>query len=251
MGEHWKRGRCLTQLARISTLQVEYDEAQELLEESLALYRPLGDKERLGWVLYLQARLLFLSGRDPAAARSLTEQSLTLLQEINNPWERAYSLVLLGQLTLQWDEQAQARDLFEEGRNAFQEAGDGAGMAEALIGLASVAAMQGDFKAAQNLYQESFSILQRIHYQELVPPCLEGLAAIAAAQGELLWAAHLWGAAEALREAIGTPIAPVYRLEYERAVAKAQDRPGNEAFARAWAEGRTMTLTVSDLHKNE
>src|SRR6266702_3925513 len=89
MGENWKRGRCFTQLARISTVQGEYDQAQGLLEQSLSLYRAMGDKERLGWVLYLQARLLFLSGRDSAAARSLTAQSLTLLQEIDNPWERA------------------------------------------------------------------------------------------------------------------------------------------------------------------
>src|SRR5260221_6497635 len=114
MDASWKRGRCLTQLARISTIQGEYNQAQKLLEESLALYRALGDKERIGWVLYLLARLLFLSERDTAAASSLTEQSLMLLQEIDNPWERAYPLVLLGQLTLQRDDQAQARALFEE-----------------------------------------------------------------------------------------------------------------------------------------
>lgn len=242
MGEYWKRGRCLTQLARIGTLQGVYDEARGLLEDSLALYRSLGDKERIGWVLYLQARLLFLSGRDPAAARSLTEQSLTLLQEINNPWERAYSLVLLGQLTLWQDEQARARDLFEEGRSAFKEAGDQAGMADALMGLANAAMVQGDFAAACDLSQESLLILQRIYYQELVPPCLEGLAAVVAAQGEPLWAARLWGAAEALREAIGTPVPPVYRLDYERVVAKARAELGNETFDRARAEGRTMTL---------
>src|SRR5207302_903497 len=88
MGEQWKRGRCLTQLARISTVQGQYEQAQGLLEESLALYRTLGDKERLGWVLYLQARQLFFSGRDSAAASGLTQQSLTLLQEIDNPWKR-------------------------------------------------------------------------------------------------------------------------------------------------------------------
>src|SRR5205814_9481615 len=38
-------------------------EGQTFLEQGLALYRALGDKERLGWVLYLQARLLFHSGR--------------------------------------------------------------------------------------------------------------------------------------------------------------------------------------------
>jgi len=241
MGENWKRGRCFTQLARISTVQGEYDQAQGLLEQSLSLYRALGDKERLGWVLYLQARLLFLSGRDSAAARSLTAQSLTLLQEIDNPWERAYPLVLLGQLSLQQDNQAQAHTLFEEGRRSFKEVGDQAGMAEALIGAASIARMQNYFAAARDLYQASFPILQRIQHQELIPVCLEGLASVRAERSELVWAAQLWGAAEALREAIGTPIPPIYRLDYERAVAKARAQLGNEDFATAWAEGRTKT----------
>ena len=60
-------------------------------------------------------------------------------------------------------------------------------------------------------------------------------------QGELVWAAHLWGAAEVLREAIGTPIPPVYRPGYERAVAKLRTQVGNETIAKEWAEGRTMT----------
>jgi tetratricopeptide (TPR) repeat protein len=229
-------------LARISTVQGEYEQAQGLLEQSLTLYRTLGDKERLGWVLYLLARLLFLSGHDIAAASSLTEQSLTLLQEIDAPWERAYPLVLLGQISLQQGEQAQARDLFEESRSAFKEVGDQAGMAEALMGLASAAKMQDNFVVARDLYQESFPILQRIQYKELIPSCLEELAAVAAEQGELVWAAHLLGAAEALREVIGTPIPPVYRLDYERTVAKARTQLGNEAFASVWAEGRTKTL---------
>jgi predicted ATPase/class 3 adenylate cyclase len=241
MGENWKRGRCFTQLARISTVQGEYEQAQGLLEQSLEIYRALGDKERLGWVLYLQARLLFLSGHDSAAASSLTAQSLTLLQEIDNPWERAYPLVLLGQLSLQQDDQAQAHALFEEGRRSFKEVGDQAGMAEALIGAASIARMQNYFAAARDLYQESFPILQRIQHQELIPVCLEGLASVIAERSELVWAAQLWGAAEALREAIGTPIPPIYRLDNERAVAKARAQLGNEAFATAWAEGRTKT----------
>jgi tetratricopeptide (TPR) repeat protein len=240
MGEQWKHGRCLTQLARMSTMQGEYEQAQGLLEQSLALYGALGDKERLSWVLYLLARLHFLSERDIAAASSLTEQSLMFLQEVDNPWERAYPLVLLGQLTLRQNNQAQARDLFEESRSSFKEVGDRAGMADALMGLASVAMMQGDFVAVRDLYQESFSILQRIQYYELLPFCLEALATVAAEQGELVRAAHLWGASEALREAIGTPIPPVYRLDYERAVAKVRAQSGNEAFARAWAEGRGM-----------
>jgi DNA-binding CsgD family transcriptional regulator len=69
---------------------------------------------------------------------------------------------------------------------------------------------------------------------------LEGLAGVVAAQGELVWAAQLWGAAEALRETIHAPIPPVERAGYERSVAKARAHLGQQAFAAAWAEGRTM-----------
>jgi tetratricopeptide (TPR) repeat protein len=244
MGENWKRGRCLTQLARISIVQGDYEQAQDLLEECLEIYRALGDKERLGWAFYLQARMLFLLGSDSVAALSLIEHSLTLLQEIDNPWARAYSLVLLGWIALQQDKPEkleQARNLFEESRSSFKEVGDQGAMAEALLGLASVVTLQGDFIAAFDLYQESFRILQSINDKEFIPSCLEGLAAVEAEQGKLISAAHLWGASEALREAIGTPIPPVYRLSHEHAVAKVHALMSNDTFDEAWAEGRRMT----------
>jgi hypothetical protein len=63
---------------------------------------------------------------------------------------------------------------------------------------------------------------------------------VAAEQDELVWATHLWGAAEALREDIGTPIPPVYRTGYRQAVAAARSQLGEEDFATAWAQGRSM-----------
>jgi len=71
--------------------------------------------------------------------------------------------------------------------------------------------------------------------------CVEGLASVVAAQEELAWAARLWGAAESLREAMGTPIPPVYRVDYERPVTAARTQLGEKVFAEAWAEGRAMT----------
>src|SRR5207247_2206152 len=61
------------------------------------------------------------------------------------------------------------------------------------------------------------------------------------AQGELTWAAHLWGSAEVLGEAIGAPRSPFDRVSYEHAVAAARAQLGEKAFAAAWAEGRSMT----------
>jgi hypothetical protein len=101
--------------------------------------------------------------------------------------------------------------------------------------------MQDEFVVAHHLYQESFKIIKRIQYQELIPSYLEALATVAVEQGEPVRAAHLWGAAEALREAMGTPIPRVYRSSYQQALAAARGQSGEEDFARAWAEGRRMS----------
>jgi hypothetical protein len=75
----------------------------------------------------------------------------------------------------------------------------------------------------------------------MTPFNLEGLAGVVATQGALRWAAQLWGAAEALREAIDVPRLPVDRRGYEQAVATVRAQLGEEAFAIAWQEGRTMS----------
>jgi hypothetical protein len=65
---------------------------------------------------------------------------------------------------------------------------------------------------------------------------------VAVAQAQSERAARLFGAAEALREAIGTPLPPADRAEHDRSVAAVRTALGEEAFAAAWAEGRALTL---------
>ena len=62
-----------------------------------------------------------------------------------------------------------------------------------------------------------------------------------AARGRPRSAARLWAAAEALREEIGAPLKDPERARYEPLVAKARDALGEEAFAKAWDEGRRLT----------
>jgi hypothetical protein len=112
-----------------------------------------------------------------------------------------------------------------------------------LAHLAQVVAFEGDDATARALYEQCLAIgRKRFPQQSSLPLCLEGLARVVAAQGERLWAAHLWGAAEALRDALEAPIPPVYRADYERSVAAARTHLGEQAFAAAWAQGRGMTL---------
>jgi hypothetical protein len=50
------------------------------------------------------------------------------------------------------------------------------------------------------------------------------------------------GAAEALREAMGTPIPPADRAEHEHNVVDVRAALDGESFAAAWAAGRAMSL---------
>lgn len=71
---------------------------------------------------------------------------------------------------------------------------------------------------------------------------LEGLARTAVSQDQVERAARLFGAAEALRKAIGTPIPPSDRGEYDQSVASVRARLGEETFAAAWEESRAMSM---------
>jgi predicted ATPase/class 3 adenylate cyclase/DNA-binding CsgD family transcriptional regulator len=242
VGDTWSRGQCLTQLAQISTAQGEYVRARTLLEESRGLYSTLGDQRRLSFVLYLLARVLFLSQGDLAEAQALAEQSLALLREFKETWITHQALYLLGQMHVHQGELGLARELFEASLATGKETQwDQWTTVMAQIGLARVLALQGEGEVARALYQESLALLHKIGDKESIAACLEGLGAVGAVQGQPAWAARLLGAAEALRQHIGAPLPPVYRNDYEQAVTAARSALGEKAFASAWAEGRIMT----------
>ena len=53
---------------------------------------------------------------------------------------------------------------------------------------------------------------------------------------------RLFGAAEALREAIRAPRPVIDRADFERHMAAARGALGEEAFTAAWAQGQALTL---------
>ena len=72
---------------------------------------------------------------------------------------------------------------------------------------------------------------------------MESLACVTSSLASPGAAARLWGAAERLWEEIGTRPPPAERSLYERRVAVARSAMADDAaFARAWEEGRAMTL---------
>jgi len=231
----------LTNLAYTGSQQGEYARACALYEESLAMHRELGNIEGIIFSLFGLAGTLFLSQGDPAKIHALLEESLALCRELGSQEDTAWALLILGEVFLQQGDAVKARSLLEESLVFSREIEYWHGTAKLLSLLGRVEALERDYAAARTLYEESLAIGRVVGDRLNIPFYLEGLADVVASQGDPVWAARLWGTAEALREAMGTPLPPVYRADYERAVTAARTQLGEKSFAAAWAEGRAMT----------
>jgi len=221
--------------------QGEYARASSRFEESLALFRELGNKRGIAASLTQLAGTLFVSQGNQDMIYPLLEQGLSLDREVGDKEGMAVSFLLLGWVALKQGDVATARAHIEEGLGLYKEMEHREGMAEALSLLGRVEATQRNLAVARALSEESLAMAKEIGDRELLASGLEGLASVVAAQGEPAWAARFWGSAEALREAIGAPLQPIERADYDHAVAVVRDNLDPEAFVSAWAEGRAMT----------
>jgi predicted ATPase/DNA-binding CsgD family transcriptional regulator len=230
-------------MAEVDIHQGEYARARPLLEECLALFREVGEKTGIAGSLHWSAVALYSQG-NLAQAHAVAEESLALNREIGTRSAEANILPLLGEITFYQGDMTTARLLFEKTCAFYREVGNEAQLAWTLSLLAKVIAAQGDLAAARAFYEESLirgkGVNSHLSFLD-TPPALEGLAAVVAAQEEPTWAARLWGTAEAQREVYSIPLPPVYRADYEQAVAATRTQLGEKTFATAWAEGRAMT----------
>src|SRR5690348_10260606 len=90
-------------------------------------------------------------------------------------------------------------------------------------------------------YARSLALRHGMGDREGMAAPLEGLAAIAGRLGNLERASRLYGAAEALREAIGAPLPPTALALHNPIIASIRSAgPGGETRAAEWAAGRAM-----------
>ncbi len=136
---------------------------------------------------------------------------------------------------------AKAHTLLEACLLLFRELGEQEGMARSLASLGLVALEQGDFATARALFRESLMIFQAVGNKAGIADTLDSCASLHYKEQRALRAVQLWGAEDALREAIGSPRPAEEGEEYDSDVTAARSALGEEAFATAWEQGRAMT----------
>ncbi len=234
------RARALGWAGRLALFQGDDAAARPLYEQALMIWRELKDKRGIS-ISLVGLGTLALNRGDFAEARTLHEKGLAIRRELGDKWGIAGVLNAFGLALGCAGEHERARAVLEESLALHRELGNKQGSAFALLIAGFVALRQRHYRDSTGLFEESLALFREEKNKQQTAGCLAGLAQVATAQGQLDRAARFFGAAEALYETIGASMWSFNRADYERDLAAVRAQLGEEAFAAAWEEGRTMT----------
>lgn len=221
--------------------QGRYDEAIQLLEQSLHLRRELGDTWGVATCLN---NLGAAAGRlgDNRRAAAYYEESLALSRQLGNHILAAMLLTNLGDVADVEGDRERAQALYQESLALRRQLGEKVGIGYSLMRLGNMALQQGDSRGAYHHYAESLQLFDELGDREHLAYCLEAIAEVAACEGSVETAARLWGAASALREAMGIPLPPNKEAELRLQQEAAQDQIDTNRWWEAWAAGQALPL---------
>jgi predicted ATPase/DNA-binding SARP family transcriptional activator len=270
------RAKALLGGGRLALLQCDYAPAVRRGEAALRLYRELGETRGIAGSLQVLGSVAREQGRY-ARAVELHAESLAIAETAGDRWAAASAHGYLAFASWLQRDFARAAEEASTALADFRALGDVEGAAWSLISLGTVARYQGDVERASALLAESLALSEGIGFREGIAwsveqlgllaavdgdpvavsllrrslelhtelrdrwrmsSVLEDLAVIALAQDDPRRAARLLGAAEALREAIGTVIAPCERLQHNQTTKAVRDALGDEAFDTALRQGQ-------------
>ena len=239
--ESTRKASFLRMLGATARIRGDHERAKELYEESLAFSREAGDRwgianalVSLGWAAVVQG--------DHERGKGLYEEGLVLSRELGSAQPLGDLLIALGYEYLLEGDYERATALNEEAAALLRTRGHRGVLQYALDNLGWAALLRGDHERARKLHEESLVLSRELGNRVIAAESLEGLACTAGARGEAERAAKLFGAAEALREAVGywqEPRERELREPYLRAVRSQIDEASWESV---FAEGQAMTF---------
>jgi tetratricopeptide (TPR) repeat protein len=228
----------------------DYAQAASLLQQGLRIYRGYQEagtefkSNALGLTLDILGLVAYSQGEFPSA-HSYYEQSLNLFRETDDKAGIASALLGLGRVAMRQSEYSRARALLQESLSLLRGVKEKRSAAWALNCLAWIGWHEGEDAAARAHLVEALGLCRETgRYWETIDTLLSA-GYLAQRQDQPVRAVRLFGAAEALRAAIGEAMPPVERAEYENAITAARAALGEQAFAAARTEGRALTLEAA------
>jgi predicted ATPase/DNA-binding CsgD family transcriptional regulator len=160
------RAKALNGAGVLAHSQGDSRQAKVLCEESLALFRELGDKRGIAASLNGLGLIVGQATRarnDYAVARALYEESLAIVRELGDIWGIAETLWDFARVAFYQGDYTAGNPLCEESLEIFREQGDRRRSAEILGSLVGYMAFyQGNYIAELTSIEESLAIMQEL-----------------------------------------------------------------------------------------
>jgi predicted ATPase/DNA-binding CsgD family transcriptional regulator len=237
------RAKALYVVGMMSNYQGDHLSAEPLVQESLRLFKKLGDKVGKAYALSNAGYVALGQGRYQRAI-AVIEEAADLFLEEGEKWGAA---IELGFLAVAWRNQGdheRAKRLAERGLAISREIGERQATTSALYTLAILAQTEGEDERARDLLEEGLKLSAELGNEADVAHCLEGLASMYGAEGKIVRAARLWGAEETLLEKLEDSVYTYVpdRSLHRSQVSAARAQLDEAAWTAAWIEGRVMSL---------
>lgn len=239
-----ERAKSLLGLGWLAFIQADAPTAHSRLAQSVADARIAGDAGVLAYALSFLALASTHQG-DLPNAHALAVEAVERMRQLDNRWGLALALLNRGIVAEAEADFEVAYTVLQESAALFAQEKDDWAVSLPLRHMGIVAFRQGNPQQAEELCKRSLGHLRHYDDKWLFSMSLDELAGIAVIMQRYERAARLMGAAEALREAIGTGIRQLYRQDHERTVDLARTHLGNQRFESLWQSGRALTLDAA------
>jgi predicted ATPase len=233
------RARAIRVLGGMIFMTGDFDRGDELMRQSLELFRSLGDDAVVAELLVRLAIHLHYTHGDIAGAHALIDESQAINRRVGSRSTEAMTLGLLGEIAWTEGRSDDALELAARSGEAAAEVGFTWWQMHQLYHGSEWSGELGRTGEAEAYARDALRLAVAIQDRQLTIYLLAILAGTAAVHGHLEKAGAVWGAVEA-EEGRG----PVGQWEAEREAyaARVLDHE-NEAFAAGRVRGRRMTLS--------
>jgi tetratricopeptide (TPR) repeat protein len=162
----------------------DYAASRECSQESLSIFRQLGEKYWIANTLNHLAVLICDETADLERARPLYEESLALAREVGDQIGEARILLNQGATAYELEDYAEAQRLYGESLELYRALDYHRGISAVLNNLGLVASAQGDYGAARELIHESLDIKRETGHRGAVVHALMEMGNVTRRMGE-------------------------------------------------------------------
>jgi predicted ATPase/DNA-binding CsgD family transcriptional regulator len=230
----------MTGIALVRRTRGEYDEAETIFREILSIDEELGEEARTARTLYRYGIALTLAGQGDRG-RPLFERSLELHRRLGDPTGIAVGLQGLA-FTRPPSAALEASAQIEQSLNILRRLGDRRNVAKVLVVAAEINADLGHFEAAAEQLAEALTLFVEFGDRWFWGWSLETAAQLATSVGDLERAASLFGAADAVWEAIDAPLPGKLRARHDGMLLDLRGRLGEARLEVVRKDGASLPI---------